>query len=103
MQCGACSSSPERARDGASAVAEFPARERREGESGRVQALEGDAVEVMHAFSVDERGQRRHKASNVAETLLPVGHVDGDDVHSEFALLSDRATLALIIFQTMAN
>ena len=32
---------------------------------------------------------------NVAETLPPVGHVDGDDVHSEFALLTDRATLAL--------
>jgi len=40
---------------------------------------------------------------NVAEMLPPVGHVDGDDVHSEFALLCDRATLALIIFQTVAN
>ena len=40
---------------------------------------------------------------NVAKTLPPVGHVDGDDVHSEFALLSDRATLALINFQTVAN
>ena len=27
--------------------------------SGRVQVLEGDAVEVMHAFSTDEWGQRR--------------------------------------------
>ena len=40
---------------------------------------------------------------NVVETLLSVGHVNGDDVHSEFALLSVRATLALIYFQTMAN
>jgi len=40
---------------------------------------------------------------NVAKTLPPVGHVDGDDVDSEFALLSDRATLALINFQTVAN
>ena len=40
---------------------------------------------------------------NVAEMLPPVGHVDGDNVHSEFALLCDRATLALIIFQTVAN
>ena len=40
---------------------------------------------------------------NVAEMLSPVGHVNGDDVHSELDLETDRGTLALIIFQTMAN
>ena len=40
---------------------------------------------------------------NVAEILPPVGHVDGDDVHLEFALLTDRGTLASIIVQTVAK
>ena len=43
------------------------------------------------------------RSPNVAETLPAVGHVDGDDVHSEFALLTHRASLALIIFQPVAN
>ena len=34
-------------------------REGREEENGRVQALEDDAVEVMHVLSTDERGQER--------------------------------------------
>ena len=40
---------------------------------------------------------------NVAEILPPVGHVEGDDVHLEFALLTDRGTLASIIVQTVAK
>ena len=38
---------------------------------------------------------------NVDETLPPVGHVDRDGVHSELDSMSERGTLALIIFQTM--
>ena len=48
MQRGVCSSSPEWARDDDSAAAEQSARVRPEGGNGRVQVLEGVAVEVMH-------------------------------------------------------
>jgi len=40
---------------------------------------------------------------NVTEMLSPVGHVDGDDVHSELDSETDRGNLALIISQTVAN
>ena len=40
---------------------------------------------------------------NVAKTLSSVGHVDGDNVHLELKTETNRGTLALIIFQTVAN
>ena len=40
---------------------------------------------------------------NVDETLPPVGHIDGDGVHSELVSQTDRGTLTLIISQTVAN
>jgi len=40
---------------------------------------------------------------NVDETLPLVGHVVGDGVHLELVSEIDRGTLALIIFQIMAN
>jgi len=43
------------------------------------------------------------RTPKVVEVLTPVGHVDGDDVHSELHRLSNRSTLALINFQTVAN
>ena len=43
------------------------------------------------------------RSPNVAETLLPDGHVDADDVHSELDSETDIGTLALIISQTVAN
>jgi len=40
---------------------------------------------------------------NVDETLPPVGHIDGDGVHSELVSQTDRGTLTLIISQTVVN
>ena len=43
------------------------------------------------------------RAPNGSQVLRLVSHDGEDDAYSEFALLTDRATLALIIFQTVAN
>ena len=40
---------------------------------------------------------------NGSQVLRPVGHNSELSSPSEFALLTDRANLALIIFQTVAN
>ena len=40
---------------------------------------------------------------NGSQALRPVGHDGGQSSPSEFALLSDTSTLALIIFQTVVN
>jgi len=71
MQRGAHSSSPEWARDGDSAAAELSARERQEGGNGRVHALGGVAVEVMHISIAVNGGEL----------------VNGDGLHSETAML----------------
>ena len=43
------------------------------------------------------------RAPNGSQVLRPVGHDGGQSLPLGFALMSDRATLALIIFQTMVN
>ena len=43
------------------------------------------------------------RAPNGSQVLRPVGHDGEPSSPSKFALLSDRATLTLIIFQTVAN
>ena len=40
---------------------------------------------------------------NGSQVLRLVGHDGEDDVHSEIALLTERAIFALINFQTVAN
>ena len=89
--------------DGASAAAEF---EREKGERERVDASRHSRATSWRSCtpSVLTSGARDGvRTPNVAETLPPVGHVDGDDVHLELDSVCDRGTLALIIFQTVAN
>ena len=87
--------------DGASAAAKF---EREKSETERVDASRRSRATSWRSCtpSTLTSGARDSvQMPNVAETLPPVSHVDGDDVHSE--LDSDRGTLVLIIFQTVVN
>jgi len=43
------------------------------------------------------------RAPNGSQVLRPVGHDGGQSSPLGFALMSEKATLALIIFQTVAN
>jgi len=89
--------------DGTSAAAEF---EREKGEreivdaSTRSRATPWRSCMTSALTSVARDGVQM---PNVAETLPPVCHVDGDDVHSELDSVSDTGTLVLIFFQTVAN
>ena len=89
--------------DGASTAAEF---QREKGERERMDASRSSRATPWRSCtpsSLTSGARDSVRSPHVAETLSPVGHVDRDDVHSELDLESDRGTLALIIFQTMAN
>ena len=72
--------------DGASAAAEFL---RKKGGRERMDASRSSRATPWRSCT--------------PSALPPVGHVDGDGVHSELVSKTDRGTLALIIFQTVAN
>ena len=95
MQCGA--------RDGESAAAELPAREKQGRGNGRVHLLGALPWRSCARLRLTSGARDGVRAPNVADVLTPVGHVDEDDIHSELRCSTDRATLTMINSQIVAN